>query len=190
VNTPIDRSLQRKITRFLKNQHARPITKAAKSTPSFGTEAVQSAYIGLVHPDLEGDIRNMAGFTPAEEYGTAQPFESEIGKVEGVRYVYSTIFEAWEDAGGTFDGSGEAMLSTSGTDADVYPILYVASDAYGIVPLKGNRAIRPSVLNPGSSDKSDPLGQRGYAGWKAWQTAVILQDAFMVRAEVSASENS
>ncbi len=192
VNSPISLSLQRGATRSLKRQNARKITKALKSTPSYETANVAPAFVALCHPDLEADIRGMDGFTPAERYGQETPWESEIGKVEDVRYVTSTIFAPWEDGGGSADpdstaGSGDEVVSTGGTSADVYPILLVSKDAYGIVPLKGRGAVTPSVVNPSSRDKSDPLGQRGYCGWKAYQAATILNDAWMVRLEVAAS---
>jgi len=106
------------------------------------------------------------------------PFEGEIGKVEDVRYVCSTIFASWDNAGGT----AGAMISAAGSSADVYPTLIVARDAYGIVPLKGGSSLSPAVVNPKPSD-SDPLAQRGHVSWKSMQTAVILNDAFMVRVE-------
>lgn len=185
VNTPIDLPLQRKITRSLKRQNARKVTSVVRSTPDWGTENVDAAFVALSHPDLEKDIRNMDNFVPSEQYGQISPWESEIGKVEDVRYVCSTIFEAWEGAGSaTLNG----MISDGGSNVDVYPILYIAKDAYGIVPLKGKGAVTPSVVNPGTRDKNDPLGQRGYIGWKCYHTAVILNDAWMVRAEVGATD--
>ena len=119
---------------------------------------------------------------PVEKYGTLTPYENELGKCEDVRYLSSTIFEPWADAG----GAKGTMLSTSGTSADVYPVLYLARDAYGIVALKGMWAITPMVVNPKPSD-SDPLAQRGHCGWKAMQTAVILNDLWMIRGEVGAT---
>ena len=180
VNTTITLALQRSVTRSLKQQNARKITSVIKSTPSYGTEAVAAAYIGLCHPDCESDIRNMVGFVPVEKYGTMTPYENEIGKVEDVRYVTSTVFAPFADAG----GAKGAMLSTSGVDADVYPILYIAANAYGIVPLKGKSAVTPMIVNPKPSD-SDPLAQRGHASWKAYQAAVILNQAWMARLEVA-----
>lgn len=182
VNTVLTLALQRQATRTLKRQDARQITKIVRSTPAFGTENVAPSFIGLVHPDLEGDIRGLTGFTPAEKYGSITPYDNELGKVEDVRYLSSTIFSSWADAG----GAKGAMLSTSGTSADVYPVLYLGADAYGIVALKGMFAVTPTVVNPKPSD-SDPLGQRGHAGWKAMQTAVILNDLWMARAEVAAT---
>ena len=185
VNTPVGITTQRRAIRSLKRQNARPITRIVRSTASYGTEPISPAYVGLCHPDLEGDIRNLPGFVPAEKYGSISPWENELGKCEDVRYLTSTIFDPWADAGGAKAGASGTCLSTTGTSADVYPLLYVGSDAYGIVALKGAYAITPTVVNPKPSD-SDPLGQRGHAGWKSMQTAVILNDLWMVRAEVAA----
>jgi N4-gp56 family major capsid protein len=182
VNTVLTTALQRKAVRALKRQNARQISSIVRSNAAFGTENVAPGFVGLIHPDLEGDVRLMTGFTPAEKYGSISPWENEIGKVDDVRYVSSTIFEPWADAG----GAKGTMLSTTGVNADVYPVLYLGRDAYGIIALKGQYALTPMVVNPKPSD-SDPLAQRGSVSWKAMQTAVILNDAFMVRAEVAAT---
>ena len=189
VNTNLTLALQRGATRALARQNARHITNIIRSTPDYGTQQVAASYIALVHPDLENDIRNLAGYTPIEKYGSMTPWENEIGKVEQVRYLSSTIFAPFENAGGavsTAAGSTTNMISTGGTDADVYPILFLAKDAYGIVPLKGKNALDVMVVNPHPTN-TDPLAQRGTAGWKSMQTAVILNDAWMLRLEVAAS---
>lgn len=181
VNTEISIDVQRRAVRALKRQNARFITTIVRSTPSFGTENVAPGYVALIHPDVEASVRSLTGFVPAEKYGTMSPWEGELGKVEDVRYVSSTIFSPFADAG----GAKGAMLSTTGTSADVYPILFLGRDAYGIVALKGAFALTPMVVNPKPSD-SDPLAQRGHVSWKGMQTAVILNDAFMIRVEVAA----
>lgn len=186
VNTPITLTLQRRITRALKRQNASPHTTVVKSTPAYNTQPIEASYIGLIHPDLENDIRNITGFISTKHYASVQPMEGEIGAVEDVRYIRSTVFQPWADAGGTMG----TMLSTTGVKADVYPILYLARDAYGIVPLKGDAvngsSVSVMVVNP-KPGPTDPLGQRGTAGWKLWSATVILQDAFLIRAEVAAT---
>jgi N4-gp56 family major capsid protein len=182
VNTAISITLQRRAVRALKRQNARFITSVIRSTPSFGTENVAPGFVALIHPDCEADVRGLTGFVPAEKYGTMTPWENELGKVEDVRYVSSTIFEPFADAG----GAKGTMLSTNGTSADVYPVLFLGRDAYGIVALKGMFALTPMVVNPKPSD-SDPLAQRGHVAWKAMQTCVILNDSWMVRGEVAAT---
>lgn len=183
VNTAMDLALQRQITRALKRQNGRFITSIVKSTPNFNTDNVEASFVALCHSDVENDIRDMTGFIPVKEYGTTSPWENEIGAVEDVRYLRSTIFTPWQASGsGTLNG----MLSEGGANVDVYPILFLSMDAFGLVPLKGLNAITPTVINP-KPTPSDPLGQRGYVSWKTMQTAVILNDAWLVRAEVGAT---
>lgn len=188
INTPLTLSLQRKVTRGFKRQLAVPFTKKVSSTPAYGNEAVLPSFIGLVHPDLENTVRGLPGFKDVVDYGSASPYVSEIGSVENVRYLTSTVFEAWADAGGAYAGSGEAMVSTTGTSADVYPVLYLSPNAFGVVPLKGGSAMVPMVLNPNVVRGGDPLAQRGSIGWKTYFTAVILNQSWIGRCEVSAVE--
>lgn len=182
VNTAISLGIQQRAVRTLKRQNARPITEIVASSARFETANVAPGFVGLIHPDLESDVRAITGFVAAERYGTLTPWENELGKVNDVRYVTSTIFEPFADAG----GAKGTMLSTTGTSADVYPVLFLGRDAFGIVALKGQYAVFPMIVNPKPSD-SDPLAQRGHAAWKSMQTAVILNDNFMVRAEVGAT---
>lgn len=182
VNTPVSLTLQRSVTTALTRQNAKRLTSVVKSTPDFRTEPIEAAFIGLVHPDLETDIRNMTGFVQTKQYGTVTPWENEIGSVESVRYLQSTIFAPFPDAG----GAKGAMRSTTGTSADVYPILYLGRDAFGIVPLKGKDSLTPMVVNPKPAP-GDPLAQRGTVGWKAMTACVILNDCWMARLEVAAT---
>jgi N4-gp56 family major capsid protein len=186
VNTPITLALQRRVTTALNRQNAKRITQVVKSTPDFRTEPIEASYIALIHPDMETDVRSMTGYINPKQYGTVTPWENEVGAVEQVRYLSSTIFAPFPDAGGAYAGSGVAMRSTSGVNADVYPVLYIGRDCYGIVPLKGKDSLVPMVVNPKPAP-GDPLGQRGTIGWKAMTTAVILNDAWMARLECAAT---
>jgi N4-gp56 family major capsid protein len=183
VNTVLTLNKQRAITRTLKNNRGKKVTNMLSSSVKFNTEAVAAAYIAFAHTDLEADIRGLAGFTPTEKYGSMQAIPYEIGKVEDVRYVLTPVLDSFADAGGT----AGSMVSTSGSAADVYPIVYVAKDAYGHVALKGADAITPTIINPGQLDKSDPLGQKGMVGWKYYHKSFIANQAWMVRAEVAAT---
>tara|TARA_B100001057_G_scaffold151071_1_gene151002 strand:+ start:2266 stop:3255 length:990 start_codon:yes stop_codon:yes gene_type:complete len=183
VNSVITLNKQRAITRTLKNNRGKKITNMLSSSVKYGTEAVAAAYIAFAHTDLEADIRGLAGFTPTEKYGSMQALPYEIGKVEDVRYILTPVLDSFANAGGT----AGSMVSTGGSAADVYPIVYVAKDAYGHVALKGAEAITPTIINPGQLDKSDPLGQKGMVGWKCYHKSFIANEAWMVRAEVSAT---
>lgn len=185
VNDPITLPAQRAATRFLKAQRGRKVTSKMGSSVQYGSEAVDAAFIAFSHTDLESDVRDMVGFVPTEKYGSMKPLPYEIGKVEDVRYIQTPLLEPFLGAGSaTLNG----MVSAGGVNVDVYPIIYIAKESYGLVPLKGAGAIHPTVLNPGTVSKSDPLGQRGYVGWKTWFVAVVLNQAWLVRAEVGATD--
>jgi N4-gp56 family major capsid protein len=156
------------------------------STPDYNTKSVEAAYMAICHPDLDSDLRTMANFKPVADYGPhTSPMEGEIGSLEQVRYLSSTVFAPFLGAGVVTGTSPTLRHSDSGggDKVNVYPILYFARDAFGIVPLKGKSSLTPMVVNPKPAP-GDPLGQRGSVGWKAWTTTIILQEAFMGRLEV------
>ncbi len=191
VNTPIGLRSQRAVLRSLKAQKAKKLTKILAGSTNYATKPIEASYIAVHHTDVEQDIRDMPGFTPVAEYGNRSPVsEYELGTVEDTRYVCSPDLEPFTDAGGARGGSGTNMVSTSGTSADVYPVLFIGKEAYGIVPLRGYGAVSPSVIRPGVQSKSDPLGQRGYVGWKTWHATIILNELWMSRLEVAVTDLS
>jgi N4-gp56 family major capsid protein len=182
VNTAITLNKQRAVTRALAAQKARKITRMIKSGVEYGVSAVEASWVGVGHTDCESDIRNLAGFVPVAKYGARQVIsEGEIGAVESCRYILSPDLAPFADAG----GAKGAMVSTTGVNADVYPILYLGQDCFGQIPLKGEESIVPMVLQPSKPTKSDPMAQRGFVSWKTWYTAVILNDLWMARLEVA-----
>ena len=185
VNTVLSLNDQRGTTRSLKAQKAKKMRSILGPSPNFATKAIEAAYIAVAHTDLESDLRNLAGFTPVAEYGQRSPVAmEEIGTVEDVRYVLSPELTAFADAG----GAKGSTVSTSGTSSDVYPVIYIGRESYGLVPLKGKRAITPMVLNPGVPTKSDPLGQRGFVSWKMYFAALVLNESWMIRLESAVND--
>lgn len=193
VNTAISLNKQRAIVRYLKAMKAKKHTKILAPSPNIATKPIEAAYIAVGHTDLESDIRNMSGFVPVAAYGTRQPLcEYEVGSVEDVRYILSPDLPSLPASGSaTING----MVTTGGSNVDVYPVIFLGMNAYGLTPLKSskgadgknNQAIMPTVINPDTRDKSDPLGQRGYVGWKTWFNAVRLNETWMSRLEVGAT---
>lgn len=184
VNSVYTLAKQRAVTRSLKANRAKKVTSMVGGSPNYSTEPVDAAFIGFAHTDLEADIRDMQGFVPTEKYGTMKALPYEIGKVEDVRYVLSPVLDSFADAG----GATSTMISTTGTNADVYPIVIVGKEAYGLIPLKGAGAMTPKVLNPDTPRGGDPLGQRGSVGWKAYYVAKVLNETWMARVETAASK--
>lgn len=183
VNTPVALSKLRACVRALLAQKAKMITRIIDSTPAYATTPVEASFVAVCHTDLSSDIRNLAGFIPTAKYGAKRLIhERELGAVEDIRFVTSPDLAPFLDAG----GAKGAMVSTSGTAADVYPILIFGQESFGQVPLKGKNAMTPIVVNPKPSHGS-PLGQVGYVGYKFATAAVILNELWQIRLEVAAT---
>lgn len=184
VNTPVAIEDIRNATRTLRAQRAKMITKILSGSVDVGTRPIEGGYIAVGHTNLEADLRSLTDFTPVAEYGTRKPIcNEEVGSVETVRFILSPLFAPFADAG----GAKGTMMSTTGTSADVYPLIVMGEEAWGTVPLKGKEAIKPMILNPNTPRGGDPLGQRGSVAWKTWHVATILNNAWMVRIETAAT---
>jgi len=188
VNTPISLDAQRVATTALLRQRAHYVNEIVSSSPSFRTEPVEASFIGLIHPDMIRDVRNMQGFISVKQYAAnTKPYANEVGAVEDVRYIRSTLFTPFLGSATVGGAKGAMRAVGDGVHADVYPVLYISKDAYGIVPLKGSNAMALIAHNPGSSGTADPLNQRGTLGWKMAQTSVILNDLWIYRLECAAT---
>jgi N4-gp56 family major capsid protein len=181
VNTVITKVLLRKVDRVLLRQEAKHQTKIIKAGPNISTFPIPPAFIAVCHADLKMDLEGIADWYPTQKYASNMGLiNGEIGASGNFRFVLDNNLTAWADGG----GDKGTMLSTTGTKADVYPVLIFGKDAYGIVPLAGKNAVSTYVNNPKAID-SDPLAQRGTVGWKGYTTTVILNDLWMARAEVA-----
>lgn len=180
VNAPITIQLVRRVQQFLDNQYAKPITSQLDATPDYNTSPVMPGYVAIGHTDLRGDLYDLPGFIKQEKYASGKPEPAEIGAADGLRFVLSAFLKPLAGVGST---TLNGMRTTNGTNVDVYPILVVAKDAWGVVPLAGTERQIIRVLNPGTISASDPLGQRGFVSWKMYHAAVILNQNWCTRLE-------
>lgn len=189
VNTPLSLAKIRSATRTLKRNKALKFREVLAPGPNFATRAIEASWIAIGHVDLDSDIRNLPGFIPCASYGSRQMIcPEEIGAVEDVRFVLSADLDVLEDAGGAKAGSGTTMVSTTGTSADVYPLVIFGKEAWGRVALEmDSESVEPSVIPSQTKTKDDPLGQRGVIGWKTWHVAKILNNSWMTRIEAAAT---
>jgi N4-gp56 family major capsid protein len=187
VDSKLTNGRLRAAVRLLKAQRAKAVTQMLDGSPKYATTPIEGGYIAFAHTDMENDIRDLTDFTPVAKYGSRKALcPEEIGSVENIRFILSPVLDSFPDSGAAIGATG--MYSTSGTDIDVYPLIIIGKEAYGVVPLKGASAITPSVINPGKPSKSDPLGQLGYTGWKTYFAATRLNEAWMTRIEVGVTD--
>ena len=186
VAGPMTLNLQSAVVRSLMANHAVPVTSMLAASVKFDTSAVAPGYFAYTHTDLERQIRDLPNFTPAEKYATGTPEPGEIGKSERVRYILSPDLPSFQNGGAAvanWTGSG-AAYSTTGTNMDVYPIILLGADAFSQIAVRGVN-LDPTFLAPGEKSKSDPHGQRGYAGTIWWKGVMIENNSWMAVVNVA-----
>jgi N4-gp56 family major capsid protein len=189
VNTAITLNKMRQAARQLESAHAQLVTEKLASSVNFGTAPIEPGYLVFIHTDMEADFRNLTGFTPVARYGSQKPVhEREVGTVERFRIITSPYFRPFLAAGGTITaGTFLSNGGTTGTTADVYPVMVVAQEAWGQVSLKGMNAIQPIYLPAKQITHANPMGMFGYVGANFYKNAVRLNENWMVRIEAAAS---
>lgn len=187
VNAPVSKDVLDRAIRQLKRQNAVFISQMLTATDKVGTSAIRPAFVAFCHPDLENDLEAIDGYKTVANYSVYKVLtESEIGSYRNIRFMTSTLYAPYFAAGS--NTYAPALMSNggagvTGTDkCDVYPLIICGKNSYGTVSLQGASSLTPMVVNPKPSD-SDPMGQRGHIAFKFMATAVILNDAWMVRVE-------
>lgn len=187
VDDKITLSLLRKVSRNLQANHAKRVTAVLAPTPNIGTKPVEAAYLVFCHTDCEADIRDLANFKTVAEYGSRKPIhENEIGSVENFRFITSPELAPYANGGAAIGTTG--LFSTGGANIDVYPFILCGEDAWGQVALRGANAMDPTWIPPGTKDKSDPLGQRGFVGAKFYMNSTVLNEGWMAVIEAGVTD--
>jgi N4-gp56 family major capsid protein len=180
VNTVPTIGKLRGINQFLRRQRAKTITEFVKSTANQTTVAIKPCWVVVCHTDAQADLEQIAGWKSPEQYvGTTELLPCEIGSIGEFRFCASPLVPIWADAG----GAKGAMKSTSGTSADVYPMIVMAQDCFGRTTLGGYSAEKLLISDAANISVANPLGQKGTVGWKQYFAAWIANNTWMTRLE-------
>lgn len=156
-----------------------------------GTFPIEAAFYTYAHTDLHPDIRMLPGFNTTAQYGAKKIVsEYEFGAIENMRVLSTPQLTPLPDEGAALAGAN--VKSTTGTNADVYPILVCGKHALGTVDLKGAGksgygGVKINVLS--GATKSDPTDQRSYVACRWWDLKMILNDEWVVRIEVACTDD-
>lgn len=135
---------------------------------------VRNEYLAFIHPDAAHDLMGDPKWEAAAEYaGSTQIFDGELGKLYGIRFIETTLAPI-------FAGEGSGGI-------DVYATIVIGADAYGIPDIAGSSKPESIVKPLGSAGTADPLNQQSSVGWKAYLTAVRLQELAILRIEHAVS---
>lgn len=187
VDEVIGLALLRKITRSIFGNRGKLITEVLAPSANYNTASVEAGYLVFCHSNVENDIREIPGFIETSSYGQRKVMHPlELGAADRYRFIISAELDEIIDSGAAVGSTG--LVSTGGSNIDVYPVIVVAEDAWGDVALRGMDSFKVSHIPHTQKDKSDPHGQRGYIGAIFWSASFIQNDGWMAVAEVGVTD--
>ena len=128
---------------------------------------INGDYVAIIHPYAAYDLMSDPKWEDWHKYTTSDNlYSGEIGRIAGVRFVETS----------------EAQIVANTSKPAVFCTLILGENAYGITEVTGG-GLKTIIKQLGSAGTADPLDQRSTVGWKAMQTAEILQETYMVRVE-------
>ena len=143
------------------------IKKAVATLKANNVPKINGSYVAIIHPYAAYDLMSDPNWEEMHKYTSAENmYEGEIGRIAGVRFVESS----------------EALIVKTSTNPAVFCTLVLGENAYGITEVTGG-GLKTIIKQLGSAGTADPLDQRSTVGWKAMQTAEILQQNYMIRIE-------
>ncbi|MDO5478119.1 MAG: N4-gp56 family major capsid protein [Clostridia bacterium] len=150
------------------------LKRAVRTLKMNNTPKIDGYYIAIMHPSVAYDLMSDPDWIDAQKYTSANVkkiYFGEIGEIAGVKVIESTEAKIWKEG-----------------EISVYATLIFGKDAYGITDVDGG-GLTTIVKALGSAGTGDPLDQRSTVGWKAYHTAEILVEPYMVRVETASSFN-
>ena len=185
----VDLNKLRRISRSLEGNRADMVTTILDASPKYNTAPVEAGYLVFTDSDLEHNIRELENFVPTAEYGSRRvAHPRELGSCDRFRFITSPELGPVADAGAAVGSTG--LISTSGSNIDIYFMIVVAEDAWGDVALRGMDSFSLIHHPHNMKDKSDPLNQRGYVGGKFWAAPFIQNDGWLGVLECGATDLS
>ena len=171
--------------RVLENNDATKIKEQLDASDGVTTSPLRESFVAIGHVDLRQDLEAIPGYVPVEQYADqSDVMEGEVGAARGVRFILTTQAMPFKGAGASVGSTG---LKSTGGNIDVYPLVIMAQDFGGCATLGGKDSLKSKVVTP-KPGPGDPLGQRGTIAWETTYSCVILQDLYLYRIEVGATD--
>lgn len=176
----------KKVARTLRNNKAPFFKKQIDGSNRIGSSAVSNAWVLVVHGDVQADLEEISTgiykWTRLADYANQSDIDpGEVGALGNFRVMATTLAKVWEDAGAAVSTSG--LVTTGGSNIDVYCSLALAPDAFGCVDVAdGMKSIRKPASQIGGA-----LDLYSTIGWKSHYVSKIIDGDRIVRLESGAT---
>ena len=185
---------------LLNRNSAMPFTAKGFGSANVGTSPIRPSYYGICHPDVEEDIRSLAGFIDVVQYGGYTETEPhEFGAIGGVRFSVTEIAPISSTSAAVSNNSLRG--SAGGAAIDIYSTFIYGKEAVGSVGLGNMHAdsqqmmydpAKPPAVEliqhlPGSSGIFDLYNEVGSIAWKCFWAGKVLNANWGVKVRSGAS---
>jgi N4-gp56 family major capsid protein len=191
--------LIRKAVRKLVRNRAQKNTTMVTGSNKIDTQTVAKAYYAVIGANVKGDLETLTRGTvaengstefvyiPAHKYGSAATLaEGEVGAMHEVRFIESESAVVY--AGQGADATGHTGgLSVTGSNFDVFPILFPTQGCFATVGLKGQGKIKFNSKSPEAVENANPYGTNGFFSYNFFYAGIILEEEKLLKILVSAS---
>jgi N4-gp56 family major capsid protein len=198
-DSTVSYDLVRKAVRKLVRNRAQKNTQMVTGSNKIDTQTVAKAYYAIIGANVKGDLETLTrgtvadnGMTefvyiPAHKYGSASTLaEGEVGAMHEVRFIESEAAVVY--AGQGADATGyTGSLSVTGSNFDVFPILFPTQGSFATVGLKGQDKIKFNAKSPEAVENANPYGTNGFFSYNFFYAGIILEEEKLLKVLVSAS---
>jgi N4-gp56 family major capsid protein len=199
ADSAVSYDLIRKAVRKLVRNRAQKNTQLVTGSNKIDTQTVAKAYYAIIGANVKGDLETLTrgsvadnGMTefvyiPAHKYASAATLaEGEVGAMHEVRFIESEAAVVYAGAGADATGY-TGTLSVTGSNFDVFPILFPTQGAFATVGLKGQGKIKFNSKSPEMVENANPYGTNGFFSYNFFYAGIILEEEKLLKVLVAAS---
>ncbi len=143
--------------------------------------------VALVHTDTACELENDPDWVEKVKFSDpSRLMKGEIGIVDGIKYVKTSVGHVKASSGATTSISG--VKSTNSTNVDVYCSLLLGErEAYGVIGLEGENTPETIFKDLGSAGSNDPMNQVATLAYVGYTKSKVINDEKMYRIEHACS---
>ena len=197
----ISYDLIRKGVRKLVRNRAKKNTSIVTGDVKIGTQPIAKAYYAIIGANVKGDLETITRGVPgsnteeyayvaAHKYASAATLaDGEVGAMHEVRFIESESAVVYAGEGAVSDGTSNpgGLISATGGNFDIFPILFPTEGSFATVGLKGQGKIKFNSKSPEKVENSNPYGTTGFFSYNFFYAGIILQEEKLLKIMVSAS---
>jgi len=199
ADSTVSYDLIRKAVRKLVRNRAQKNTQLVTGSNKIDTNTVAKAFYAVIGANVKGDLETLTRGTvadngatefvyiPVHKYASAATLaEGEVGAMHEVRFIESESAVVYSGQGAAATGH-TGGLSVTGSNFDVFPILFPTQGCFATVGLKGQGKIKFNSKSPESVENANPYGTNGFFSYNFFYAGIILEEEKLLKILVSAS---